>query len=223
MTSRPRAWMSWSSGKDSAYALHTVRSAGNVEVTGLLTSVNAATDRVVMHEVRGGLLDAQAAALGLPLYAVELPSPCSNDVYEHRMGQAMAVAAETGVRHMVFGDLFLGDIRAYREQALEGTGIEALFPLWGRPTAALATDMLAAGVRAVIACVDLAQAPAGLIGRWYDEQLLGELPPGVDPCGERGEFHTFVVDGPGFSTALDVTVGEVVERDGFVFADIVPA
>lgn len=223
MTSRPRAWMSWSSGKDSAYALHTVRSAGNVEVTGLLTTVNAATDRVVMHEVRGGLLDAQAAALGLPLYAVELPSPCSNDVHEHRMGQAMAMAAETGVRHMVFGDLFLGDIRAYREQALEGTGIEALFPLWGRPTAALATDMLAAGVRAVIACVDLAQAPAGLIGRWYDEQLLGELPPGVDPCGERGEFHTFVVDGPGFSTALDVTVGEVVERDGFVFADIVPA
>jgi uncharacterized protein (TIGR00290 family) len=219
---RVRGWMSWSSGKDSAFALHTVRSVGRVEITGLLTTVTAATDRVAVHGVRRVLLQAQADALGLPLHVVALPRPCPNDVYEQRMTEAMAAARRAGAKQLVFGDLFLGDVRSYREQSLEGTGITPLFPLWARPTAELAADMIAQGLRAVITCVDPAQAPAELAGRWYDEQLLRELPAGVDPCGERGEFHTFVVDGPGFHTSLHVVVGEITERDGFVFADLLP-
>lgn len=215
--------MSWSSGKDSAYALHAVRAADEVQIVGLLTTLNATADRVAMHAVRRELLQAQAAALGLPLHAIELPAPCPNDVYEERFAQATAAARRAGVARFVFGDLFLADVRAYREQALAGTGVEPLFPLWGRPTAQLAADMLAQGLRAVVTCVDPARAPAELAGRWYDEQLLAELPPGVDPCGENGEFHTFVVDGPGFAAGLDVVVGEVVERDGFIFADVLPA
>jgi len=215
--------MSWSSGKDSAFALHTVRSAGQVPITGLLTTVHTGSDRVASHGVRRVLLEAQAAALGLGLHVVELPTPCPNEVYEQAMGEAMLAARQSGADQLVFGDLFLADVRAYREQALHGTGITPVFPLWHRPTAALAADMLACGLRAVITCVDPAQAPAELAGRWYDEELLRELPVGVDPCGERGEFHTFVVDGPGFATGVDVVVGEVTERDGFVFADVLPA
>jgi len=215
--------MSWSSGKDSAFALHTVRSAGQVPITALLSTVHTGSDRVASHGVRRVLLQAQARALGLPLHVVELPTPCPNEVYEQAMGEAMLAARRAGADQLVFGDLFLADVRAYREQALHGTGIIPVFPLWHRPTAALAADMLACGLRAVITCVDPAQAPAELAGRWYDEELLRELPAGVDPCGERGEFHTFVVDGPGFHTGLDVVVGEVTERDGFVFADILPA
>jgi len=210
--------MSWSSGKDSAFALHTVRTAGRVEITGLLTTLTQATDRVAAHGVRRVLLQAQADALGLGLHVVQLPRPCPNDVYEQRMTEAMAAARQAGAAQLVFGDLFLDDVRAYREQALQGTGMTPSFPLWGRPTAELAADM-----RAVITCVDPAQAPAELAGRWYDEQLLRELPTGVDPCGERGEFHTFVVDGPGFATGLHVAVGDITERDGFVFADLLPA
>jgi len=156
------------------------------------------------------------------LHVVELPWPCPNDVYENRMSEAMAAVRQAGAERLVFGDLFLDDVRAYREQALVGTGMTALFPLWGRPTAELAADMIAQGLRAVITCVDPAQASATLAGRWYDKQLLRELPAGVDPCGERGEFHTFVVDGPGFATGLHVALGEIVERDGFVFADLLP-
>ena len=214
--------MSWSSGKDSAFALHTVRSAGQVPITALLSTVTG-SDRVASHGVRRVLLQAQAHALGLPLHVVELPTPCPNEVYEQAMGEAMMAARQSGADQLVFGDLFLADVRAYREQALHGTGITPVFPLWHRPTAALAADMLACGLRAVITCVDPAQAPAELAGAWYDEELLRELPAGVDPCGERGEFHTFVVDGPGFHTGLDVVVGEVIERDGFVFADVLPA
>ena len=214
--------MSWSSGKDSAFALHTVRSAGQVPITALLSTVTG-SDRVASHGVRRVLLQAQAHALGLPLHVVELPTPCPNEVYEQAMGEAMTVARRAGVDQLVFGDLFLADVRAYREQSLHGTGITPVFPLWHRPTAALAAEMLACGLRAVITCVDPAQAPAELAGAWYDEELLRELPAGVDPCGERGEFHTFVVDGPGFHTGLDVVVGEVIERDGFVFADVLPA
>ena len=214
--------MSWSSGKDSAFALHTVRSAGQVPITALLSTVTG-SDRVASHGVRRVLLQAQAHALGLPLHVVELPTPCPNEVYEQAMGEAMLVARQAGVDQLVFGDLFLADVRAYREQSLHGTGITPVFPLWHRPTAALAAEMLACGLRAVITCVDPAQAPAELAGAWYDEELLRELPAGVDPCGERGEFHTFVVDGPGFHTGLDVVVGEVIERDGFVFADVLPA
>ena len=216
----PRAWVSWSSGKDSLMALAEVRRAGAVEVTGLLTTVNAAANRVAMHGVRRELLEAQAEALGLPLHVVELPWPCPNSVYEERMAEALAEAVAAGVEHMVFGDLFLADIRAYREEKLAGTGITPIFPLWGRPTDRLAADVLEAGVRAVLTCVDPARIPAGLAGRWFDEQLLADLPPHADPCAENGEFHTLVVDGPGFAHPLEVAVGEVVERDGFVYADV---
>jgi uncharacterized protein (TIGR00290 family) len=215
--------MSWSSGKDSTLALHTARTELAVDVTALLVTMNADADRVAMHAVRRALVQAQADRLGLPLHLVELPNPCPNDVYEARMAVAMADATASGVAHMVFGDLFLADIRAYREAALAGSGITPLFPLWQRPTDRLARDMISSGIRAVITCVDPAQLDADFAGRQFDEHLLAELPTSVDPCGENGEFHTFVYDGPGFSSAIDVDVGEVVERDGFVFCDVRPA
>ena len=214
--------MSWSSGKDSAFGLHVTRVAGQVDVVGLLTTVNTTANRVAMHAVRRVLLEAQAKSLGLPVHVVELPWPCPNEIYELRMNEAVDKATDGGVEHMVFGDLFLADIRAYREQQLAGTGISPVFPLWERPTDVLAREMLDAGVRAVVTCVDPSLAPAEIAGRWYDADLLAELPASVDPCGENGEFHTFVVDGPGFGYPLDVTLGDVVERDGFVFADVVP-
>jgi uncharacterized protein (TIGR00290 family) len=220
---RRRAWMSWSSGKDSALALHEARTAGEVDVVGLLTTVNAVADRVAMHGVRRTLLEAQAHALGLPLRVVELPWPCPNDAYEARMAAAVAEARDVGVEAVVFGDLFLEDVRRYRERSLEGSGLEPLFPLWGEPTGALARRMLARGIRAVVTCTDLGQGARGLAGRWFDEAFLDALPPGVDPCGERGEFHTLVVDGPGFARPLDVVVGETVVRDGFAYADVTPA
>jgi len=215
--------MSWSSGKDSTLALHRARTSGDVEVVGLLTTINKAADRVAMHAVRRTLLEAQASSLGLPLHIVELPWPCSNEVYEQQMSAAIDVAVADRVTHMVFGDLFLEDIRAYRETKLAGTGITPVFPLWGIPTDELAHEMLDVGIRTVITCVDPAQAPKTLAGQWFDETLLAGLPASVDPCGENGEFHTFVVDGPGFAHALDVVVGEIIERDGFVFADVLPA
>jgi uncharacterized protein (TIGR00290 family) len=215
-----RAWMSWSSGKDSTLALHTVRAAGDVEVTGLLTTVNSTADRVAMHGVRRAVLEAQADALGLPIHVVELPWPCPNGVYEQEMSAAVSLARASGVRWMVFGDLFLEDVRHYRERSLAGTGLTPLFPLWRRPTEAVARELLELGVRAVVTCVDPAQAPREIAGRWYDRKLLEGLPAGVDPCGENGEFHTLAVDGPGFAHALAVTTGETVERDGFVFTDV---
>lgn len=215
--------MSWSSGKDSTLALSVARKDPSVEVTGLLTTVNAAANRVAMHAVRRELLEAQAQRLGLALHVVDLPYPCTNEVYETRMQEAMDAALAQGVDATVFGDLFLADVRAYREQALAGTGITPLFPLWERPTDALAREMLEAGIRAVLTCVDPAQLPAEFVGRSFDADLLADLPAGVDPCGERGEFHTFVWDGPGFSSPIDVEVGEVVTRDGFVFCDVLPA
>ena len=218
-----RAWMSWSSGKDSAFALHELAGDDRVEVVGLLTTVNAAADRVAMHAVRRALLEAQAERVGLPLHTIELPAPCPNEVYEARMASAMAAAARDGVERIVFGDLFLSDIRAYREAMMAGSGIDPVFPLWARPTDGLATDMLDAGVRAVVTCVDPAQMPGELVGRAFDARLLADLPAGVDPCGENGEFHTFVWDGPGFASPIDIEVGEVVERDGFVYCDVRPA
>lgn len=215
--------MSWSSGKDSALALHQARAADDVEVLGLLTTVNAAAERVAMHGVRRTLLEAQAVALGLPLHVVELPWPCPNDVYEEQMATAVALAKGSGIEAVVFGDLFLEDIRRYREQSLQGTWLTPLFPLWQRPTGAVAHDLLVLGFRAVITCVDLRQAPRTLAGRWYDEALLADLPARVDPCGENGEFHTLVVDGPDFAQPLEVTLGETVERDGFAFTDVVLA
>ena len=203
-------------------ALHVARAEG-VDVVGLLTTVNVDADRVAMHAVRRELLEAQARAVGLPLHVVEIPSPCPNDGYEAAMAGAVAKARADGVREMIFGDLFLADIRAYRESMLDGTGIAPRFPLWRRPTAALAHDMLDAGIRAVVTCVDPKQAPRELAGRSFDADFVASLPGGVDPCGENGEFHTFVSDGPGFASPIPVATGEIVERDGFVFADVVKA
>ncbi len=214
--------MSWSSGKDSALALQRARDELRIEVVGLLTTVNAAADRVAMHAVRRVLLEAQAARLGLPLQVVEIPSPCPNDVYEARMAAAMSAAVASGVGRVVFGDIFLEDVRAYREAALRGSGVTPTFPLWSWPTRELARHIIDVGIRAVVTCVDSRQMSPGLVGRAYDAQFLEELPEEVDPCGERGEFHTFVWDGPGFSAPIDVKVGELVERDGFVFCDVLP-
>ena len=217
------AWMSWSSGKDSAFALHAARASANMRVTGLLSTVTTEFDRVSMHGVRRCLLQAQADALGLPLRVVELPRACSNQEYEQAMAAAVHEAVDLEVQHMIFGDLFLSDVRAYREQRLAGTGLIPVFPLWGRPSAALAREMIESGLRAVITCVNPAQVPAELAGRWFDEDLLAELPDDADPCGEHGEFHTFVVDAPGFAYPVEVEIGETVERDGFVFTDLRPA
>jgi uncharacterized protein (TIGR00290 family) len=215
--------MSWSSGKDSALALQLARDQLGIEVVGLLTTVNADADRVAMHAVRRLLLEAQAERLGLPLHTVDIPFPCPNDVYEERMATALRIATASGVGQFVFGDLFLEDVRAYREERLSHSGVVPVFPLWARRTDELSRYILDSGIRAVVTCIDPRQIPAGLVGRTYDGDFLAELPEGVDPCGERGEFHTFVCDAPGFSTPIDVKVGETVERDGFVFCDVLPA
>jgi uncharacterized protein (TIGR00290 family) len=215
--------MSWSSGKDSAFALHVVRTECAVDVRALLVTVNAEADRIAMHAVRRSLLEVQAERLGLPLHIVEIPWPCPNDVYEDRMATAVTAAREADVERLVFGDLFLEDIRAYREAKLANSGISPMFPLWGSRTDLLARDMLNAGVKAVLTCVDPAVLPAEFVGRSFDETLLAQLPAGVDPCGERGEFHTFVWDAPGFSSPIDIDIGEIVTRDGFVFCDVLAA
>ena len=214
--------MSWSSGKDSALALATARASG-AEVVRLLVTFNEVADRVAMHAVRRDLVAAQADRLGIPVFAVDLPSPCSNADYESRMADALAAAHDDGVDEVVFGDLFLSDVRAYREAAMAGTGLLPRFPLWGRPTHDLAREMVDVGVHAVVTCVDPRQLDASFVGRSFDGDFLDALPSSVDPCGEHGEFHTFVWDAPGFSAPIDVEVGEVVERDGFVFADVLPA
>jgi uncharacterized protein (TIGR00290 family) len=219
---KPRVLLSWSSGKDSAWALHTLRQRGGLEVIGLLTTFNEAFDRVAMHAVRRELVEAQAAAAGLPLQTVMLPYPCTNEVYEARMGAAIAEARDSGVTHMAFGDLFLEDIRDYRVRLLAGTGVEPLFPIWSsvEETPALARRMLSSGLKAVVTCVDPRQLGEAFLGRDYDEGFLADLPVGVDPCGERGEFHTFCHRCPEFSDEIPVTVGEIVHRDGFWFADL---
>ena len=215
--------LAWSSGKDSAYTLHVLRQRADVEVVGLLTTVNQAYERVAMHAVRLALLEAQAAAACLPLHVASIPSPCPNEVYERAMAEALAQAHARGVRGVAFGDLFLEDVRRYRERQMAPTGLELLFPLWQRPTDALAREMLAGGLRATLTCVDPRVLPASFAGRPFDPSLLADLPPGVDPCGEKGEFHTFAWDGPMFREPVHVRAGEVVTRDGFVFADLLPA
>jgi uncharacterized protein (TIGR00290 family) len=215
--------MSWSSGKDSALALHRARDVLGLDVSRLLVSINAEADRVSMHAVRSELLALQADRLGLALHRVSLPWPCPNDVYEMAMRDAVLVARDDGTSEMVFGDLFLDDVRAYREANFAGTGITPVFALWGVPTDRLAREMIDVGVQAVLTCVDPAVLPADFAGRPFDAELLDDLPDGVDPCGERGEFHTFVWDGPGFSSPIPIERGEVVERDGFVFCDVVSA
>jgi uncharacterized protein (TIGR00290 family) len=213
--------LSWSSGKDSAWALHVLRRRADVTVTALLTTFNVAADRVAMHAVRRDLVRAQAERCGLPLWEVDLPWPCSNDAYEARMRAACDRARTADITSVAFGDLFLEDVRAYRERQLAGTGLEPEFPLWGAPTHSLARQMIAAGVKARISCVDPSQISPSFAGREFDAALLGELPPSADPCGEKGEFHTFVYDAPVFDRPIDVQLGIVVERDGFVFADVV--
>jgi uncharacterized protein (TIGR00290 family) len=222
-TSRPKALLSWSSGKDAAWALHVLRQAGDVEVVGLLTTINAAFDRVAMHGVREALLEAQAVAAGLPLWKVPLPWPCPNEAYEALMATACARAVAEGVEVMAFGDLFLEDVRDYRVQKLAGTGLRPIFPIWSPDTTSLARDMVAAGLKATLVCVDPRALEASFAGRGFDAALLADLPPSVDPCGERGEFHTFAWDGPMFRHPVPVRRGKVVERDGFTFADLVPA
>ena len=212
--------LSWSSGKDSAWSLTALRDDPDVEVVGLLTTINAAADRVAMHGVRRSILEAQAGAAGLPLHVVSLPWPCSNEDYERLMGDWVRAQVAAGVEAMAFGDLFLEDIRAYREQKLEGTGLKPLFPLWGKPTRQLAEDMIDAGLVTHVATVDPAKLDASFAGRIFDRAFLADLPDGIDPCGENGEFHTCVAAGPMFAYPLVLRPGEVVTRDGFVFADL---
>lgn len=222
---KPRVLLSWSSGKDSAWALHVLRQQGEgeVDVVGLLTTLNAAASRVAMHAVREELLDRQAAAAGLPVWKVPLPWPCSNEQYEGLMTGVFDRARVEGIDEIAYGDLFLEDIRAYREVRHIGTGIGLRFPLWGRSTPELAHNMLAGGLRATLTCVDPRQLPAAFAGRPFDQALLDNLPTIVDPCGERGEFHTFAHAGPMFAAPVEVVLGEIVERDGFTFADLLPA
>ncbi|MGA8538957.1 MAG: ATP-binding protein, partial [Terriglobales bacterium] len=215
-----RILLSWSSGKDSAWSLHVLRQRAEYEVVGLLTTFNEVADRVAMHAVRRDLVERQAAATGLPLWAVPLPWPCSNEQYESLMAKTCARAVAEGIEGVAFGDLFLEDVRAYREKQLKGTGLEPLFPVWGLPTRALAQEMIASGTRAKLTCIDTKKLDASFVGREFDEALLADLPEEVDPCGERGEFHSFVYAGPMLSCVVPVTVGETVVRDQFVFADL---
>jgi uncharacterized protein (TIGR00290 family) len=218
----PKAFVSWSSGKDSAFALHEARRLGLAEVVGVLTTINEVYDRVAMHGVRNALLDRQIEALGLPAIKVPIPSPCPNEVYEARMAEACGRIQARGARHIVFGDLFLEDIRAYRIEKLSVAGMEPLFPLWKRETAGLAREMIASGLSARIVCLDPNTLDRKFGGRLFDSDLLRDLPDGVDPCGENGEFHTAVTAGPMFSRAIAVRIGETVTRDGFVFTDVIP-
>ena len=215
-----KALVAWSSGKDSAWTLHVLKQQRLVTVGGLLTTMNEQFDRVAMHAVRRQMLEAQAEAAGLPLWTVPLPWPCSNEEYEHRMRDAVAKAVADGFTHIAFGDLFLEDVRRYREDRLAGTGLTPLFPIWGIPTDRLASDMIDAGLRAVLTCVNPKHLDRSFAGRQFDHALLRDLPAEVDKCGERGEFHSFAYDGPMFKTRIPSTIGTVIERDGFVFADV---
>jgi uncharacterized protein (TIGR00290 family) len=214
--------LAWSSGKDSAWTLHVLREQG-VQVFGLLTTINQVVDRVAMHGVRRTVLEAQAEAVGLPLWQIPLPWPCTNDDYESRMADACRRAIAVGLDTIAFGDLFLADIRAYRERQLAGSGLTPIFPLWEIPTAQLAREMIAGGLRARLSCVDTRQLDAAFSGREFDEALLSDLPAAVDPCGENGEFHTCVYAGPMFRSPISIESGEVRDVDGFVYTDLAPA
>ncbi len=222
MPSRPKAWLSWSSGKDSAWALEVLRRQGDFEVVALLTTVNRKYDRVAMHAVRETLLRQQAESAGLPLVTVPIPYPCPNEAYETAMAAAIERAKAEGVRHVAFGDLFLEDIRRYREEKMAACDMTPLFPVWGLDTRALAREMISNGVRALLTCVNPKKLSGSFAGREFDVELLAQLPPGVDPCGENGEFHSFVYAGPMFHKPICIKKGEIVERDGFVFADVLP-
>jgi uncharacterized protein (TIGR00290 family) len=214
-----RVALSWSSGKDSSWALHVLRQSHELEVVALITTFNCMFDRVAMHAVRRRLVNQQAQRVGLPLWPIDLPWPCSNAEYEAIMTGVLEQAVAQDIHAIAFGDLFLEDIRAYREKQLQGTRLEPLFPIWGLSTAALARDMIAGGVKAKLTCVDPRKLDPSYAGRDFDAAMLDQLPPSVDPCGENGEFHTFAFDAPVFSSPIEITPGEVIERDGFVFAD----
>lgn len=216
-----RILLSWSSGKDSAWALHLLRQRGEYEVAGLLTTFNAEADRVAMHAVRRKLVEQQAAATGLPLRSVPLPWPCSNEQYETLMSEACDKAISEGIYGIAFGDLFLEDVRAYREKQLQNTGLKPIFPVWGIPTRSLAKEMIASGVRARLTCIDTQKLDRAFSGREFDEQLLDSLPESADPCGEQGEFHSFVYAGPIFNKAIPISVGETIVRNQFVFTDLI--
>jgi uncharacterized protein (TIGR00290 family) len=218
---RPKAWLSWSSGKDSAWALEVVRRGHNMDIVGLLTTVTKGYERVSMHAVREEILDAQTRRTGLPCMKVRIPKRCVNEDYEEAMALAVTQAQEQGVTKIIFGDLFLEDVRRYREKRLAGSGVEPVFPLWRKDTGQLAREMIAAGIAATVVCVDPRRLDSSFAGRRFDEQFLEDLPRGVDPCGENGEFHTCVTAGPMFDRPLSVRRGPVVEREGFVFADLV--
>jgi uncharacterized protein (TIGR00290 family) len=223
MSASPKALIAWSSGKDSAWALHETRVTGDFEIVGALTTVTDTFHRVSMHGVREELLCAQLDAAGLRPIIIHIPYPCPNDIYERKMTEAIAAARASGVTYMIFGDLFLEDVRAYRERQLSGTGIAPVFPLWGRPTRSLADGMIDAGTEAHICTVDLKKLPASFAGRRFDRVLLEALPAGIDPCGENGEFHSFVSAGPMLSRKVAVKTGQTVERDGFAYTDLLPA
>lgn len=217
-----KTMVSWSSGKDSAWMVHVLRQQPDIQLAGMLTTVNEKYQRVAMHGVRVELLQAQADALGLPLWQIPIPSPCPNEVYERAMAAAVTRAVDEGFTHMAFGDLFLEDIRRYREERLAGTGLTPIFPLFGVDTTKLAREMVAGGLRARLTCVNPKVIDAKFAGRDFDASLLDELPASVDPCGERGEFHSFAYAGPMFSAPIAIQSGEIVERDGYVFADVLP-
>jgi uncharacterized protein (TIGR00290 family) len=218
-----RTLLSWSSGKDSAWTLHLLRQNPEIEIAALFTTFNGVANRVAMHAVRRELAEVQAQRIGLPLWSIDLPWPCSNVVYEDLLRDMWRRAREDGITAVAFGDLFLRDIRDYRERQMEGTGLKPLFPVWQIPTNDLAAELIRAGVRAKVTCVDLAKLDASYAGREYDQEFLSSLPSGIDPCGENGEFHTFVYDAPIFADAIKIEMGEKVEREGFAFADVLPA
>jgi uncharacterized protein (TIGR00290 family) len=217
-----KLWMSWSTGKDSAFAFFELKKSLDFEVVGLFTTVNEDYGRVAMHSTREILLQLQADALGLPLEIVQIPVDCTNEIYEAKMRHLAEKALKSGVTAMGFGDLFLEDVRAYRERLLVDYGIDAVFPLWKKPTDILAKEILDVGIKAIFTCVDPTKLAPSFAGRFFDEKTLLDLPQGVDPCGENGEFHTFVFASPNFMKPISVAVGEIVQRGGFVFADVLP-
>lgn len=220
---KPKAILSWSSGKDSAYSLFMALKESPFEIVALLTTVTDPFQRVSMHGVREKLLESQAQAIGLPLHKIRIPSPCPNEIYEAKMIEYVKAHLKNGVAHFIFGDLFLEDIRQYREQRLSPLGIKCVFPLWLQDTRALAHKMIRDGFEAILTCVDLKKLPKEFAGRKFDQKLLNDLPKGIDPCGENGEFHSFVYGGPIFKESIPIQLGETVEREGFAFADILPS
>lgn len=214
--------LSWSSGKDSAWTLYTLQQRSDVELLGLVTTVNQTHQRVAMHAVRLVLLKQQAAAANLPLHIINIPHPCSNENYNQAMDGFFDSIQQIGATHMAFGDLFLEDIRQYREENLKGTGLTPMFPLWLEPTEKLAQKMIDAGLKTRITCIDPNKLSANFVGREFNQQFLDDLPDGIDPCGENGEFHSFTYAGPMFKKPINISTGDVVEREGFIFADLQP-